>query len=79
MERLLTLDLKDYTDDMPVFEKYTVRAIIMRDGRLSMQLSGRGEYKIPGGGVEGDARGAAGRPRGAGGPAPARRVRGQIR
>ena len=54
MERLLTLDLKDYTDDMPVFEKYTVRAIIMRDGRLSMQLSGRGEYKIPGGGVEGD-------------------------
>ena len=54
MERLLTLDLKDYTDDMPVFEKHTVRAIIMRDGRLSMQLSGRGEYKIPGGGVEGD-------------------------
>ena len=48
------MDLKDYTDDMPVFEKYTVRAIIMRDGRLSMQLSGRGEYKIPGGGVEGD-------------------------
>ena len=54
MKRLLTLDLKDYTDDMPVFEKHTVRAIIMRDGRMSMQLSGRGEYKIPGGGVEGD-------------------------
>ncbi len=54
MKRLLTLDLKDYTEDMPVFEKHTVRAIIMRDGRISMQLSGIGEYKIPGGGVEGD-------------------------
>ena len=48
MERLLTLDIKDYTDDMPVFEKHTVRAIIMRDGKMSMQLSSRGEYKIPG-------------------------------
>ena len=54
MKRLLTLDLKDYTDDMPVFEKHTVRAIILRDGKLSMQLSSSGEYKIPGGGVEGD-------------------------
>lgn len=53
MKRLLTLDLRDYTDDMPVFEKDTVRAIIMREGRISMQLSGIGEYKIPGGGVEG--------------------------
>ncbi len=54
MKRLLTLDLKDYTDDMPVFEKYTVRAIILRDGKLSMQLNDEGEYKIPGGGMEGD-------------------------
>ena len=54
MKRLMTLDLKDYTDDMPVFEKHTVRAVIIRGGRLSMQLSGIGEYKIPGGGVEGD-------------------------
>ncbi len=53
MKRLLTLDLKDYTDEMPVFEKHTVRAIILRDGKMSMQLSGIGEYKIPGGGVEG--------------------------
>ena len=52
MKRLLTLDLKDYTEEMPVFEKHTVRAIIIRDGRLSMQRSGKGEYKIPGGGVE---------------------------
>lgn len=54
MKRLLTMDLEDYTDDMPVFEKHTVRAIIMREGKISMQLSGIGEYKIPGGGVEGD-------------------------
>lgn len=53
MKRLLTLDLMDYTDDMPVFEKHTVRAIIIRDGKICMQLSGIGEYKIPGGGVEG--------------------------
>ena len=53
MKRLLTLDLKDYNDDMPVFEKHTVRAVILRDGRLSMQLGANGEYKIPGGGVEG--------------------------
>ena len=54
MKRLLTLDFRDYTDDMPVFEKHTVRAIIIRNGKLSMQLSSIGEYKIPGGGVEGD-------------------------
>lgn len=54
MKRLLTLDLKNYTDDMPVVEKHTVRAIICRGGKLAMQQSGKGEYKIPGGGVEGD-------------------------
>lgn len=54
MKRLLTLDLEDYSNDMPIFEKHTVRAIIVRDGKLSMQLSGNGEYKIPGGGVEAD-------------------------
>ena len=48
---LLTLDEKDYTDDMPVFEKHTVRAIIEKDGKYSMQRSRKGEYKIPGGGV----------------------------
>lgn len=53
MKKLLTLDLKNYTDDMPVIEKHTVRAVIFRDGKLAMQQSGKGEYKIPGGGVEG--------------------------
>lgn len=53
MKRLLTLDLKNYTDDMPVIEKHTVRAVIFRGGKMAMQQSGKGEYKIPGGGVEG--------------------------
>lgn len=52
MELLLTLDDKDYAPDMPVVEMVTVRAIIQRDGRYSMQQSAEGWYKIPGGGVE---------------------------
>lgn len=53
MKRLLTLDLQNYTDDMPVLEKHTVRAVILRGGKMAMQCSDKGEYKIPGGGVEG--------------------------
>lgn len=52
MKRLFTIDLNNYTEDMPVFEKHTVRAIIIRDGKVAMQKSRCGEYKIPGGGVE---------------------------
>ena len=52
MKRLLTLDLQDYSDDMPVYVKHTVRAIIRRDGLIAMQQSSTGEYKIPGGVLE---------------------------
>lgn len=52
MKMLLILDEKDYTEDMPVFEKYTVRAIIRNGDKFIMQRSKEGEYKIPGGGVE---------------------------
>lgn len=52
METILVLDEKNYTDDMPVFEKTGVRAIICKDGRYAMQQSADGEYKIPGGGME---------------------------
>lgn len=45
-------DAKNYTDDMPVIERLATRGIIRRDGKYAMQLSGDGEYKIPGGGVE---------------------------
>lgn len=52
MELLFTIDKKDYTDDMPVVERYGVRAIIRQNNKYAMQRSSQGEYKIPGGGVE---------------------------
>ncbi len=52
MKTLFVLDKKDYTDGMPVTERYAVRAMIRRDGLWAMQKSKFGEYKIPGGGVE---------------------------
>lgn len=52
MKTLKVFDRKDYTEDMPVFEKHTVRAIIVRDGKIAMQKSRDGMYKILGGGVD---------------------------
>lgn len=52
MKRLLTLDEKNYLDSMPVYERYNVRGVIVRDGRLAMQKSRLGEYKFIGGGVD---------------------------
>ena len=52
MKKLLVLDYKNYTEELPVYEKNTVRAIIMKDGKLAMQQSRTGEYKILGGVVE---------------------------
>lgn len=52
MRILATFDAKDYQDTVGVYEKYSVRGIIVRDGKLAMQCSREGEYKIPGGGIE---------------------------
>ena len=52
MKKLLVLDYKDYSEQMPIYEKHTVRAIISKDGKLAMQQSSGGEYKILGGVVE---------------------------
>jgi 8-oxo-dGTP pyrophosphatase MutT (NUDIX family) len=52
MNILATFDAKDYHDTTSVYEKYSVRGIIVRDGKLAMQCSREGEYKIPGGGLE---------------------------
>lgn len=52
MRILATFDARDYEGTTGVYEKYSVRAIIVRDGRLAMQCSRDGEYKIPGGGKE---------------------------
>lgn len=51
---LAIFDSKNYDNTTSVFEKYNPRAIIMRDGKLAMQRSKNGIYKIPGGGREGD-------------------------
>lgn len=52
MKILATFDAKDYEGTTGICEKYSVRAIIVRDGKLAMQCSRDGEYKIPGGGKE---------------------------
>ena len=52
MELLKKFDEQNYKDTTSVFEKYTIRGIIVRDGKIAMQCSKEGEYKIPGGGME---------------------------
>ncbi len=52
MKILATFDANDYQNTVGVFEKYSVRGIIFRDGKLAMQCSRDGEFKIPGGGRE---------------------------
>ncbi|MGN0341771.1 MAG: NUDIX hydrolase [Roseburia sp.] len=52
MNTQITFDEKDYEGLTEVCKRTTVRAIIMRDGKLAMQCSNEGEYKIPGGGIE---------------------------
>lgn len=49
---LFVEDKKNYTDDMPLIECYAAKGIICQNGKYAMQLSGDGEYKIPGGGME---------------------------
>lgn len=52
MKLLLTLDQQNYTEHMPVFEKYSTRAIIIRNGKIATQKGSVGDYKLLGGGVE---------------------------
>ena len=52
MKLLKVFDRQDYTDEMPVFEKYAVRGVIIRNGRIATQKGSAGDYKILGGGVE---------------------------
>lgn len=52
MRTILVLDEKNYTDDMPVLERFGVRALIQKNGLFAMQQSRTGEYKIPGGGMD---------------------------
>lgn len=52
MRLLFELDEKNYSEDMPLLEKYAVRAIIRKGDKFAMQLGSDGEYKIPGGMME---------------------------
>lgn len=54
MRILKIIDGKNYNDQMPVFEKFSVRGVIFREDRLAVQQSAAGDYKILGGGVEED-------------------------
>ena len=48
MEVLAVFDEKNYDDTTKVYEKYNVRGVIFRDGKIAMQCSTDGEYKMPG-------------------------------
>ena len=52
MKLLAVLDKKDYSENAPVIEMHTVRAIIRKNGRIATQKSAAGEYKLLGGGME---------------------------
>lgn len=53
MKRILTIDLKDYTDDMTRFRRPSVRAVIIADSMAAMVYSTKYDYyKFPGGGIE---------------------------
>ena len=52
MAELVEFDAKDYEGLTKISQHTTVRGIITQNGRLAMQCSRDGEYKIPGGGVE---------------------------
>lgn len=52
MERLLFLDGKNYTDDMPEIVRIAVRGIIFVDGKLLLIEDNKQEVKLPGGGQE---------------------------
>jgi len=53
MRLLFTMDRKDYDDSMPRFVRPSVRAIILREGKIAMVHSLKYDYyKFPGGGME---------------------------
>lgn len=52
MKLLKVFDADNYSGLTDIYEKYTVRGIVFRDGKIAMQCSKEGEFKIPGGGVE---------------------------
>lgn len=52
MKTLLILDEKNYEGTTQVFEKFAVRGIVRRNGKIAVQQNKEGEFKLLGGGVE---------------------------
>lgn len=52
MKTLFVMDEKNYTPSMEVVEKYSVRGVIIRNGKIAVQMGSRGDYKILGGGID---------------------------
>lgn len=52
MKNLLTLDEKNYGEELEEIRRIAVRGIIFKNGRLLMTESDDGELKFPGGGTE---------------------------
>ena len=46
MKILATFDARDYEGTTGIYEKYSIRAIIVRDGRLAMQCSRAGRSRV---------------------------------
>ena len=47
MKILATFDARDYEGTTGIYEKYSIRAIIVRDGRLAMQCSREENIRSP--------------------------------
>ena len=53
MKLLALFDRRDYDPAWPVFERYAVRAVILRENKIALVRSAAaGYYKFPGGGTE---------------------------
>ena len=52
MKLLACFDEHNYSSTTKILERFNIRGIVCIDGKMAMQCSKDGEYKIPGGGVE---------------------------
>lgn len=52
MKLLKVIDQNDYDKTLPEHERFCVRGIVEKEGRIATQKGKRGDYKILGGGIE---------------------------
>ena len=53
MDNYLLLDSGNYSEDMPVIERFSMRGVIFLGGKLLLVETANGDLKLPGGGMEG--------------------------